>query len=82
MLSLPDPFVPDEMAQHRTPAHCPMCLQRKPCPCDAKADVLEAAEMQVAVREESPPDPELGEAIEVLDRVIAPERWQERQDLE
>jgi len=82
-LSDPDPFAPDEMAQHRTPEHCPTCLQRKPCPCDAEADALDRrAEMRTAVPEESPPDPEMGQAVEALDGTTIPERWEERRDLE
>jgi hypothetical protein len=78
-----DPFAPDEMAQHRTPEHCPTCLQRKPCPCDEKADALDRrAEMRAAVPEEAPADPDLGEAVEALEGTTTPERWEERRDLE
>ena len=79
----PGPFAPDEMAQHRTPEHCPTCLQRKPCPCDEKADALDRrAETQAALPEEPLPDPDLGEAVEALDGTTIPERWEERRDLE
>jgi len=82
MFLLSDPFAPDEMAQHRTPEHCPTCLRRKPCPCDAEADALDRrAEMRAALPEEPLPDPGLGEAVEVWAEPT-PERWEERRDLE
>ena len=73
-LSDPDPFAPDEMAQHRTPEHCPTCLQLL-CECRGTEEIELA-------REEPLPDPELGEAVEALDGMTAPERWEERRDLE
>jgi hypothetical protein len=81
MFLLPDPFTPDEMAQHRTAEHCPTCLERKPCACDAEADAREAGEMRATVPEESLPDPELGEVVEAWAEPT-PERWEERRDLE
>jgi hypothetical protein len=86
MLRLADPFAPDEMAQHRTPEHCPTCLQRKPCGCDAKADALDRrAETQAAVPEEPLPDPQLSAPAPSAgdeSESATPERWEERRDLE
>jgi hypothetical protein len=70
-----DPFAPDEMAQHRTMRHCPMCLQRKPCSCDTEAATI-------VPPEEALPDPELSPAVERLDQMSLPERWEERANLE
>lgn len=82
----PNPFAPDEMAQHRTPEHCPTCLQRKPCPCDAEADMLDRrAETRAAVPEEALPDPQLSApapAVSDESESTVPERWEERRDLE
>jgi hypothetical protein len=73
-----DPFVPDEMAQHRTMRHCPMCLQL-PCACAAVADRVEPRSI---APEHSPAAPELSEVVEELCQSILPERWEERADLE
>jgi hypothetical protein len=86
MFPLTDPFAPDEMAQHRTPAHCPTCLERKPCVCDGEADALDRrAETQATLPEVSPPDPQLSapapSASDESESAV-PERWEERRDLE
>jgi hypothetical protein len=72
-LSPNDLFAPDEMAQHRTMRHCPMCLQvvhTSDCPSG------ESEEPAVAPAEEQMVEPGLTPAIGQTDL------WGERKDLE
>lgn len=57
--------------------HCPFCLQRKPCPCDASADAPEPAK-PVAPPEDPPADPSLSPVVE---HVGPMDLWDERKDL-
>lgn len=66
-----DPFAPDEMAQHRTMRHCPMCLQvvhTSDCPSGEPEETVAAPEEQVM---EPGLDPAIGQT----------DLWGERKDL-
>jgi len=77
----PDPFAPDEMAQHRRMNACPICFVEDCTEHGGDHQIVEEPKAEVDPPEQPPTDPGLTVAVEKIEPTPA-EQWEERADLE